>query len=243
LAPNFAFGIGLHQDEGHFSYFLRAPSAVQFDGRLTRSEAADHRASLYSLSVNFPFKQHFLGQLELKYAAVATNDDIKDGTTDLVFRTRARVSRMFALVASLRSGTGSDIVFPYASGTVDIEAGVAVRDTVGPADGPRPFSWWVFAGGTKIVRSNDALKNPRRYDDSLKGSAGMIWRMVRGLDVQFGAFAYPIAHGPTRQVYFLDFDYRYSDALAFFATGQAEGGKRDERAVDFAGTVGLRVRY
>ena len=241
LAPTLALGIGLHGDEGRFSYFLRAPNYIQFDGRLTRTDAQTHKSALYSLSANFPFKSRFLGQLDLSFASLATNDDIEDGITDLMFRTRFLIAGPLLGTALLRTGSGTNLVFPYSSGTVDLEVGLAVLDTATVFDAEHPTTWWLSASGGRVIRGTRSLD--QFLQDYLKGGFGVVQRVWQRFDFEAGVFGYWYEDGPTRQVVFGQTEFLYSDVIAFFLSLQADVGEREDRPNDASGTVGLRVRY
>jgi hypothetical protein len=55
--------------------------------------------------------------------------------------------------------------------------------------------------------------------------------------------AYVFRGNRPRELYFVDIDLRYTDTTAFYVSFQAEGGDENERVVDFAAALGIRIRY
>jgi len=243
LAPDFAFSIGLHSDEGRFSYFLRAPRVIQFDGRLARTDGDHQVGTLYSTSVNFPAKFRYLGQLDISFVSLADQEEIIDGIADLKFNSRYRVAGPVSALALLRTGSGKNTIFPFSSGTVDLELGLSVVDTSAVFGEQRPTIWWASVTGARIIRNSDSLSEV--HQNFAKAGLGVVLRPMRRvrLDVQGGLFGYWFEDGATRQVFFTELDYVFSRVMAFFGTAQAEIGSEDDRPTDYTITVGLRVLY
>jgi hypothetical protein len=129
-----------------------------------------------------------------------------------------------------------DSLFPYSTGSLDFSFGLAFVDTVATA------AWWVGAVATYPTRVEDSLDASGLYREFTQLTAGLrvpVWRF----GVLAGATAYVPTGSATRQIYFADIDWRYSNAIGFFADVQAEGGPAESRVADYSFGLGTKINF
>ena len=236
-----AAAVGVYDDHGRLSFLLRAPRTSALDGRAVRTDADGHQAALYLLSARFPLKSYFLIQPEVSFISLSAGDDIETGFGDFVIKVRSRLwswtSGRLYQVSSMRTGSGKSSLFPYSTGSIDTEAGFGVVDSLDV------FSWWASFSGTYVTRLHNTLENAELHGNFASLGGGIVLPLFDRVDFQLGGMGHIFRSGPSREVYFIDVDIPYSNAIVMNVLLQAEGGSRDGRAGDFAFGVGFRVSY
>lgn len=242
FTPSSASSTGIYEDPGRLSSFIRAARKATLESQGIRTGAPAHDASIYVLGVRLPLKSRILINVELAYVSLSAPGDIESGFGDARLRARTPLvtgnQRALSLVGAFRAGSGSAGLFPYSTASVDVEGGLAVVDTLSTT-----ASVWAYATGTHPTRVKDNLKQADLLPNFFTVAAGLVLSVAERLDVQGGALAYIFRGDRPRELYFVDLDVRYSETTAFSASLQAEGGREGDRAIDFAATVGIRVRY
>ncbi len=237
-----ASSTGIYEDPGRLSSFVRAPRVATLTSDAIRTDAPTHDASLYTIGVRLPVKSAVLIRAELSYVSLTAPTDFEDGFGDARLRARTRLAvgnmRALFLVGSFRTGSGSSSFFPYSTASTDVEGGLAMVDTLSTTT-----AVWVYATGTHPTRVRDNLKNPDVYPNFLTLAGGLVFTVAARLDLQGGVLAYVFRGDRPRALYFVDLDLRYNDTTAFYASFQAEGGNVAARAVDFAASLGIRIKY
>ena len=232
---------GTHEDFSRFSHFLVAPLEYSLSARFTRTDAEGHEASVFTVHGRIPFRQYLIVQPEVSHVSLFSNSDIFNSFGD--FRVRFRLTAWSSngaavhLLGSVRTGSGTDRVFPYSTGSLDVEAGLAVVDTLAS------IMWWASATAVYPNRVDDTLKDAGLYGNHATVTGGVMIAMTDRLVLQGGVAAVMPDNADVRDVYFLDFDYQYTPATAFYALFQAEGAERSARATDFAIGAGVRVSF
>jgi hypothetical protein len=237
--PEPAYSSGAYEDYGRFSSFLRAPQIKTLDFRLTRTNAAAHDATVILLSGTYPLRSRILLEPELTYVARSSATDVESDFGDGIIRMKSRMfaakGRALYLLASLRTGSGALTVFPYSTGSVDVEAGLGLVDTVST------FPFWASATATHVTRLNETLKSADAHGSFVLATAGMVIPLGRSFDIQFGGAGYFLTSAGTREVYFSQLDYRATDAVKITFLLQAEGGDPGERVTDYAVGTGVWI--
>ena len=242
FTPSAASSTGIYEDPGRLSSFIRAARVATLESQGIRTGAPTHDASIYTLAVRLPLKTGILIDAEVAYVSLSTPGDIESGFGDARLRARALLAagnqRALSLVGAFRAGSGSASLFPYSTGSVDVEGGLAVVDTLSTT-----ASVWAYATGTVPKRVRDSLKQADLLPNFLTFAAGLVLSVAGRLDLQGGALVYVFRDDKPRELYFVDVDVRYSETTAFYVSLQAEGGRESDRVIDFAAAVGIRVRY
>ena len=128
LAPsNRTLAAGLYIDAAGEVIFLNSPQRRALTGRLARSEGTEPNATIYLLDITFPVRSYALVEVDIPFIALE-QQDVERGLGDVTIRARARLferpRRKLYLISSLRTGSGTTRVFPYASQSIDLEVGV-----------------------------------------------------------------------------------------------------------------------
>ncbi|MDH3215718.1 MAG: hypothetical protein OEN01_05420 [Candidatus Krumholzibacteria bacterium] len=208
-------------------------------------DAPGDEAAIYTLSAQLPFKNVFL-QPELPYISRVTGDDIENAFGDLTLRVRVRAwgtrHGVVHLLSGLRIGGGpfleSDAsLFPYATGSMDLEIGVAYVDTI------TSITWWVSSLATYPKRVDDVLGQAGLYENYVTIGTGLVLPLQSKFDLQFAAFGYLSRGQPAREIYFADLCWKYSSLIGFCGFAQVEGGSRGARAMDFSVGLGTRLTF
>jgi len=243
--PREARCAGLYQDYSRIAYFLIAPPELSIEGLAARADGADNKASIYRVTTLMPFRL-FMFQLDLPFVSLVTSDDIQDGFGDPTFRLRFQAwagdDEAFYILAGVRAGSlpfllSDDSLFPYATGSLDLSAGVAFVDTLATV------TWWAAGVATFPTRVEDSLSVSGLYEKYSQFSAGVRIPIGEKFGVLGGAAFYLPSGQSTRQIYFANLDWYYSRALGFFGYGQFEGGSKDSRAADYSFGVGTKITF
>ena len=199
------------------------------------------KASLYRLTANYPLKTRLLLQAEQPYITVATGREIVSGFGDFRLRLRgdliARPGFRLYFLGGLRSGSGTRLVYPYASGSIDTEIGLAVVDTL-PG-----LSWWGALSGATVWRGPDEFDDQRAHKNYVAVHLGLVLPVHDRLDLGFSGSGYVLQTRAARELYSIGLVYRATSAVNLFGSVLAEGGKPEERVDDFSFVVGARVFY
>ncbi len=198
-------------------------------------------ASLFILHAAYPLKSNVYIQAEQPYITVSTKRGIKNGFGDFRLSARAylfsRSRASISFLSILRSGSGSRDVFPYASGSIDVEMGAAVVDTLSA------FTLWGAVTTTVVWLA------PKRYDQAAAHgnhttiTLGVLFPIRTRVDLEFIGSGYLFNSGATREIYSIQASYQPSSFVKFFGSVHMEGGKDDERVSDFAAAAGARIFY
>lgn len=247
LSPRSAEAVGLYQDYNRFSSFLLVPAVTSIDAGATRTrmDSPAEDAAIYTLSARLPLRT-ILFQLELPYASLATKDDIQNAFGDLTLRIRftgwAPGGKALWLLSGVRLGAApflrsSAEFFPYSTGSLDFEAGLAYVDTM------EAFTVWVASVATHPTRVDDVLKDSNLYKSYLTIGAGVAVTPGPAVALQAGAIAYfPRGHS-IRHIHFVEAEWRYSQITAFYGFAQIEAGDEATRATDIAAGLGTRITF
>ena len=206
-----------------------------------RAEGPDHDASGFFFSADYPLKSIFLLRAELSYITLSTNAGIESGFGDFRFRVRAAVfdRNQFHLYATgaLRSGSGSNAVFPYSSGSLDVHAGIGCIDSLSQ------LTIWGELTAVRVSNKPGGLTEAEDHGDYAALSAGLTLLLSDQFTFHFGGSGYVLKEERSRELYFVGCDYIHSPELRFFLSLQAEGGRSDERVSDMSVRSGIRVTY
>ena len=236
---------GLHQDYSRTAYFLIAPPDAAVEARVATADAPHSDATIYTLSALLPFRL-FLFQLEFPYVSAVTADDILDGFGDPVFRLRFTAwsgsERSLYLLFAARMGSlpivlSDQLLFPYASGSLDFGLGVAFADTIASV------AWWLSVSATTPTRVEEPLGESGLHDDYSTATGGIRFPVSRYFDIQGGAVAVFPKGRSTRQIYFANVDWNYTPVAAFYSYVQVEAGPEETRAVDYSVGVGTKITF
>jgi len=248
-----AFAVGPFIDVSRLSAFARSARVSSLDGSITRASAPGAQASMFSLAASFPVRAAFLLQLEFPFETVGYDEGTEDGFGDALFRLRARLwqgSRNSLLLnTTVRMGSGSASLFPFASGSTDIELALAWVDSVGVGEGERAlaplrsFSYWITGGGSYPLRVNDTLEEAGLYDRCLEAGGGVIAALTRRIEVEAGGLGLFFAEGPVREIYFTRLTYSLTEQSRVSLVVQGERGDEADRAFDASAGIGLAVLY
>jgi len=235
-----AKGLGLFSDAGTRSLFLVAPPERNVGGRVVRAKGSEADAAGFVLRAVHPV-EFFLLSAEISFWNLSDERGWKSDFGDLLLRARAPLAQSdrfhLYLVGSLRTGTGTKRLYPFSSGSVDVELGLAGSDTL---------SQLVVYGSlalTKVNRRPQGLERPRRHDDFVGLEGGTVVAPAERWSLFVGGRGEMLLDGGSREIYFTQVIYRASPSLRFRFSFEAEGGQASERAVDFALTGGIEVYY
>ena len=205
------------------------------------TEDEREKASLYTLSANYPLKTRFFLQAEQPYITVSAGREIVGGFGDFRLRLRgdliSRPGFQLYFIGGLRSGSGTRLVYPYASGSIDVEAGAAVVDTMSS------LTWWGALTGATVWRGPDEFDDQKAHKSYVAVHLGLVLPVAPRLDLGFSGAGYVLQSGAARELYTVQLVYRPSPSVNLFGSVQAEGGKPEERVDDFSAVVGVRVFY
>jgi hypothetical protein len=253
FAARGSLAVGPFVDVSRFSAYLRSAPAPSLDGAITRASASESQASMFSLAANFPVRSVFLLQLEFPFVTVGFDEGTEDGFGDALLRIKSRLWRgsrkTLSLNTSVRMGSGSVSLFPFASGSTDVEIGLAFVDSVGVGDGAnaleplRSLSYWITAGGNYPLRVNDSIEEAGLYDRCLEAGGGVIAALVRSIEIEAGGLGLVFAEGPVREIYFSRLTYALTDASRISVVVQGERGDENDRAFDASAGIDLTVSY
>jgi hypothetical protein len=233
---------GVYIDVAGDVAFLLAPSTRELSGRVVRSNGESVDASIYFIDARFPLKSHSLVELNLPFISIVDPPEVVTGFGDFAIRARThlytRPGLAFRLLGGIRTGTGTNRVYPYSSQSLDLEAGIGYVDTLDM------FDVWAAAGGAYVAREPEYLPEEDLHGHHGRVSAGLSFpfRSV-GLDVGMSVMAVFYEAGRAREIYLGTVDYRRSQWFSITFAVHLEGGDVDERVGDTAVTGGLRVFY
>lgn len=253
FAARGALAVGPVIDVSHLSAYLRSAPVSSVGGSITRASASEAQASTFALAADFSVRSAFLIQLEFPFVTVGFDEGTEDGFGDALLRIRTRLWRgsqkTLYLNTSLRMGSGAVSLFPFASGSTDIEMGLAFVDTAGVSDGAnaleplRSFSYWITAGGNYPLRVNDSLAEAGLYDRCLEAGGGVLAALARKVEIEAGGLGLLFAEGPVREMYFSRLTYVLTEASRISFVIQAERGDENDRAFDASAGIDLTVTY
>ena len=241
IAPVPCRGVGLYEDIGRLSFFLRSARYRTIDGRTAFTEGTTSEAAVFAIGLQHPAHSAFLIGADLSFATNRFADSLTTGSGDLRLRSKGELwagnDRSLYLLAGLRFGIGDLEIFPYASSSFDLEFGLAYVDTLSSV------TWWATAGGVVVAQVNADLKENGLYGNYALAGGGVVFSLRRRLDLQVGAMGYGFREGGERLIYFSDLDFKYSQFLAANVLVQVEGGNEAVRVYDYAVVFGVRASY
>lgn len=235
-----AVAAGLYQDASGAVTFLTSPQHRALTGRLARTEGTDPDATIYLLDVTLPVRDYALVEVDIPFIALE-QQDVERGLGDVTVRARARLlerpTRKLFLLSSLRTGSGTTRVYPFASQSIDIEAGLGYVDTLSH------FDWWATATGAWVLREPGGIPEEQAHGNFGRFSLGFDVTAVRPVRLGVGAMTAVFGEGRTRLLYLAVIRYERSQWLELSIALQAEGGREEYRVGDGAVTAGIRVYY
>ncbi len=241
LIPVEVVGLGLYEDYGSYSILLTSPFAPSLGAAIIRSEKSDHDASGFLMKAVYPSRRRFLLQVEVSYYVVSRKGESTSGFGDFVLSGRTELARLSSLtidfVAGLRTGSGTASVFPYASGSVDVKAGLAFVDSLAQ------LTLWGEAAGVSVNRMHEGSNRAERHDDFASAVMGFSLPVGKRVDLRFGGAAYIVLSGGSREIYFAVLNYAHSPRVHVILSFQAEGGEPAERVYDMGVRGGVDVFY
>jgi len=253
FAARGALAVGPFTDVSRLSAFLRSAHESSLDGSITRASAPGAQASIFYLAANFPVRSSFLLQLEFPFTTIGFDEGTEDGFGDAMLRSKARLwrgSRKSLLFnSSLRMGSGSASLFPFSSGSTDVELGLAFVDSVGVGEGAkvleplRSFSYWITAGGVYPLRVNEALDEAGLYDRYAEAGGGVLAAITRRIEIEAGGLGLFFATGAIREIYFSRLAFSLTEESRISLVVQGERGDERDRAFDASAGIGLTVVY
>lgn len=248
-----AHSVGPFTDVPRLSAFLRSPHESSFDGSITRADAQKTGASLFTLAADFPVRSAFLMRLDIPYVTLAFDDKVEAGFGDALLRMKARLwrggRRSFLATSSLRVGSGSTSLFPFSTGSTDIEAGLVFVDSIGVGEGEkvlkplRSFSYWVLGGGVYPIRVSDTLEEADLHGRYATVAGGVLAALTRRIEIEAGGMGLFFASGAVREIYFSRLSLGLSDLSRVSLSVQMESGDPQDRAADASAGINLTVMY
>jgi hypothetical protein len=245
--------VGPFVDVSRESAFIRAPLVRGLAGSITRADLQGDGASFFTLEAQIRVRSVFLIQPEVSYISIARDDEVDDGFGDTILRAKARVwtgpRKCLSIISSLRLGSGSASLFPYSTGSIDVEAGLAFVDSIGSSgDGHaleplRSLSYWAVVSGVYVMRLDDTLEEDELHSPYGASGGGILAALTRRIELEAGGVCLFFETGAVREVFFSTVTAALSPAMDFYLTVQGEGGDWRERATDASATLGLSVRY
>ena len=248
-----AHSVGPFIDVPRLSAFLRSPHESSLDGSITRADAEETNASLFVLAADFPVRSTFLIQVDVPYVTLAYGDKVEDGFGDALLRMKARLwrggRRSILVTSSLRVGSGSTSLFPFSTGSTDIEVGLVFVDSIGVGEGEkalrplRSISYWVMGGGDYPIRVNDTLEEADLYPRFATVGGGVLAALTRRIEIEAGGLGLFFATGAAREIYFSRVSLGLSDVSRISLNVQMERGDREDRAANASAGINLTVMY
>jgi hypothetical protein len=248
-----ALAVGPFVDVGRMSAFLRSPQRTSVSGSITRADGRGVEGSVFVLSADFPLQSAFLFQLEFPYLSAAYDKEVDDGFGDATFGLRARAwkgeRKTFLVTGALKTGSGTSTLFPFSTGSIDVEAGLAFVDSVGVDSSAtaleplRSFSYWIAAAGVYPLRVEDSLRDSGLHTRYARAGGGALVALTRRIELEAGGMALFFPEGAVRPIYFSRLSFAFSEVSRISLVVQRETGDELDRAVN--GSVGfdLTVMY
>lgn len=235
------FAAGVYVDAGGNVAFLLAERSYALSGRVARSNGDNIDATLYYLDAAFPVKSWGLVELNIPFVSTMKSSTLEFGLGDLVIRARADLyrgsQRVFRVMSSLRTGTGTERVYPFSSESIDFKLGIAYVDTL------EYFRVWASGGGALVEKAPESVPEDQLHGDFGQLAAGLQIPIATGLNVGAGMTALFFESGRSREIYIGTVDYWRSRWLVISFSAHVEGGDVEQRVGDTAVTGGLRVYY
>jgi hypothetical protein len=241
VLPHDLSALGVYEDLFDHSVLLTSPNAQSITASLLRTAKGEDDASSYILCADYSLQKVLFLRAELSYTTMSTPAGTESGFGDLVFRGRAPVLDRspfhLYMTTILRTGSGSNAIFPYSSGSIDVGAGIGFADSLSQ------FTLWGEAAGVSVNNKPGGVIESRDHGNYSMFSIGLVLPLTGRIAFHCGGAGYAAWKGGTRDIYFTGIAYAYSAAMDFFVSLQAEGGKSEERVFDFGMRSGVRVFY
>lgn len=238
--PDEAGAAGVYENATAEPAFLLSARRVSLRADLDFSRNDPAEASLYRVGAVFPLRNVFMIGLEQTFVSVSDSSEIEGGIGDLSVRGSARAWHgdgwAVSFLASMVTGTTKQEYFPYSSKTLDLNASLAMVDSIGD------LTVYATAGRTWINRTDDERPPDQRHSDYWRGSAGV---SVGSGDVRGnGGLLYQYTTADTeRWIWWGGVGFIASDALVLRASVQVETGEEAQRVSDWAASTGFTVRF
>jgi hypothetical protein len=233
---------GVYVDAAGEVAFLTAPHSKALAGRIIRSNGDAADASLLYIDAAFPLKNFSLVEIVIPVISFLDTNKVVTGFGDISIRARMRLysspRRILHVTGALRTGTGTDRVWPYSSPSIDLRVGLAYVDTLSV------LQYWVAGSGTYVSKAPEDVPEEELHGHFGRVGGGLEFPFASGaLNFGFGAMAAFFESGRTRALLLGTFDYRRSQWLTFTLFAHVEGGESDERVSEYAAGGGFRIFY
>lgn len=243
LTAHRGYTAGTYQSIPRWAHYMIAPQELTVEGSVSRAEGQNNDAYVYAVTSLMPFKS-LLFQLQIPYISYVAPDSVRnqlgDPSLNMRFKAWHGDGWSFNLLSGVRAGSlpffeGNQDLYPFSTGTFDLSAGIAFVDTLASVP------WWVAGTGSYAMRVDEVLEGV--YGNYSTLSAGLLAPMSSRLDAQLGALFWFQTGQATRQIYFADIDWAYSEALGFYVFGQVEAGPEAVRATDSSAGLGTIITF
>lgn len=239
--PGAGHAVGIWDDPGRLSDFIRSPYRNTLGSQAYRIHAPTGDASMFNVNVDVSIASKYLLRGDLPFVTIqppASGSEIIDGIGDFRFRAKRNMfagdSWALPIYASVRTGSGKNTLYPYSTGSVDFELGVAFADTTSI------FNFWLLGSATAVTRVHDQLAD--QHENFLTGVAGVLITAGR-VDIEGGALGYRFKSGRVRGLLFTDATWRAGEQIALYVTFQGEVGDERNRVIDWALGFGVEVTF
>jgi hypothetical protein len=238
--PNEAGAAGVYENATAEPAFLLSARRVSLRADLDFSRNDPTEASIYRIGAAFPLRKAFMVGVEQTFVSRSDSSQIEGGIGDLYIRGSGRAWHgdgwAVSFLASMVTGTTRQEYFPYSSKTLDVNASLAVVDSIGD------MTVYATAGRTWVNRTEQQRPPDERHTDYWRGSAGVA---IGSGDVRgSGGTLYQYSKDDTqRWLWWGGAAFILSDALVVRASVQVETGDEAQRVSDWAASTGFTVHF
>jgi hypothetical protein len=238
--PNEAGAAGVYENATAEPAFLLSARRVSLRADLDFSRNDPVEASIYRVGAAFPLRNVFMIGVEQTFVSRTDSSSIEGGIGDFYVRGSARAWHgdgwAVSFLASMVAGTTKQEYFPYSSKTLDINASLALVDSIGD------MTVYATAGRTWVNRTELQRPPDERHTDYWRGSAGVT---IGSGDVRgSGGTLYQYSKDDTeRWLWWGGVAFIVSDALVVRVSVQMETGEESQRVSDWAASTGFTVRF
>lgn len=232
---------GIYEDAVGRAGFISSPWRPSVRARINVTDSDSTTASTVVFAANMKVTSWFLLQVEQPYITASLGQQvIESGFGDLRFRGQFRLwhggHRRLAMEWELGTGTGTTKVFPYATQSLELVAGVAWVDTL------EVLEYWAEAAYEKVNRRPDDIIIQRVLVDFSRFAAG-VGLPMGPVGLRVGSSFLLFRGGSTREVFFAQLTWDHRPHFRFFGSAQVEGGKSENRVSDATAGVGMIVYF
>ncbi|MBI4719957.1 MAG: hypothetical protein HY770_01730 [Chitinivibrionia bacterium] len=240
ILPGDLSALGVYEDYFDRALFLASPRTQSLTAGILRTENGDRDASCFFACADYPLLSFILLRAELSYGVLAEAAKTESGMGDLLLRGRAAVLARSPLhlyaTCLLRTGSGSNAVFPYSSGSIDVGAGIGCVDSLSM------LTIWGEVTAASVNNKPGGVSE-EQHGNYATVALGLVLPATTRAAFHCGGAGYFSWKGGARDVYFAGMEYAHSPAMDFFLSLQAEGGAAGERIFDFGLRSGVRLFY